>query len=300
MKITICIPVYNFDVRGLVSDLKKEITTKDFNAEIILIDDQSEEKFKQINESLKDEVDRFIYLDKNIGRSKIRNLFLTYSNGDYLLFLDCDGKIIEGKFLGNYINFVNENADVKVIYGGRIVSESIPDQNHYLRWKFAIERENLPVLRRLENPYLSFQTNNFVIKKEVLQKIPFNPAFQKYGYEDLLFAMDLKANHIKIDHIRNPIVNNDVEDNKLYLEKVKESVDSLSKMLSNEQLNSKLSEIKLVRAYNMILKTRLRSLFNVCFKLNKAKVEKKLLRGNTSLRYLDFYKLGLLLNRTNI
>ncbi|ASK31280.1 glycosyl transferase family 2 [Chryseobacterium sp. T16E-39] len=300
MKITICIPVYNFDVRELVSDLKKEIIAKDFNAEIILIDDQSKEEFKQINEVLQKQVDQFIYLDKNIGRSKIRNLFLTYSKGDYLLFLDCDGKVTDNNFVGNYIQFINENPGTKVIYGGRVVSESNPDRDHYLRWKFAVERENLPVSSRLENPYLSFQTNNFIIGKEVFQKISFNSEFQKYGYEDLLFAMDLKSNNIKIDHIHNPILNIDVEDNRLYLEKVKESVDSLSKMLADEELNSKMSEVKLVKAFNMICRIGLKRAFIVLFKINKPMVEKKLLKGKgkINLRYLDYYKLGLLLQKT--
>ena len=300
MKVSICIPVYNFDIRELVSDLKKEIEAQQFNVEIILIDDDSETKFKQINNEIQGQVDQFIYLNKNIGRSQIRNLFLTYSTGDYLLFLDCDGKITEDNFLSSYIQFIETNSETKVVYGGRDVSEVPPDREHFLRWKFATERENLPVTLRIKKPFLSFQTNNFIIKKEVLEKIRFNPEFQKYGYEDLLFAMDLKSEGVKVDHIQNPIFNNDLEDNKLYLEKVEESVDSLSKMLADRQLNSTLSEVKLVKAYNKIKGVGLKTLFNVFFRLSKGRVEKKLLRGNTSLRYLDFYKLGLLLNKKSI
>ncbi|MFP7656590.1 glycosyltransferase family 2 protein [Chryseobacterium proteolyticum] len=300
MKITICIPVYNFDVRELVSDLEKEITAKAFNAEIILIDDRSEEQFKQINKVLEGKVEKLIYLDKNIGRSKIRNLFLSYSKGDYLLFLDCDGKITSDRFLENYIQFIKENPDTKVIYGGRVVSESPVDQNHYLRWKFAVERENLPVSLRVENPYLSFQTNNFIIDRNILKKVPFNPEFQRYGYEDLLFAMDLKSSHIKINHVQNPVFNNDVEDNQLYLEKVKESVGSLSQMLQDKQLRAKLSEIKLVKAYKAIKRLGLKSLFTIFFRVSRLRIERKLLKGNTNLKYLDFYKLGLLLNVADI
>ncbi|MEY8758270.1 glycosyltransferase family 2 protein [Chryseobacterium tongliaoense] len=297
MKLSICIPVYNFDVRELVSDLKKEIAVGSVEAEIILIDDASEDRFIQINRTLQAEVKNFIFLEKNIGRSQIRNLFLYYSKGDYLLFLDCDGKIISENFLNNYICFIEKNADTKVIYGGRNVSETLPDENHHLRWKFAVERENHPVKFRLEKPYLSFQTNNFVIKKEVLEKVHFNPEFQKYGYEDLLFAMDLKSEKIRIDHIDNPIFNNDLEENKVYLQKVEESVESLSKMLRNKELNSKLSEVKLVKAYQMIDKQPLKPLFKVFFGLQKERLKESLLKGNTSLRYLDFYKLGLLLEK---
>ena len=46
MKISVCIPVYNFDIRELVNSLSKEITNAELNAEIILIDDASSKDFK--------------------------------------------------------------------------------------------------------------------------------------------------------------------------------------------------------------------------------------------------------------
>jgi glycosyltransferase involved in cell wall biosynthesis len=54
MKISVCIPVYNFDVRELVFSLSKEIENQKLNAEIILIDDASNKDFVTIiNEPLK-------------------------------------------------------------------------------------------------------------------------------------------------------------------------------------------------------------------------------------------------------
>jgi glycosyltransferase involved in cell wall biosynthesis len=49
MKISVCIPVYNFDVRELVFSLSKEIENHKLNAEIILIDDASSKDFITIN-----------------------------------------------------------------------------------------------------------------------------------------------------------------------------------------------------------------------------------------------------------
>ena len=118
MKISVCIPVYNFDVRELVNSLSKEITNTELNAEIILIDDASSNDFVTINEPLKDVANQFIFLEKNIGRSSIRNLFLSYASGDFLLFLDCDAKIISEKFLQNYLHFIQKNKETKVVFGG--------------------------------------------------------------------------------------------------------------------------------------------------------------------------------------
>lgn len=297
MKLSICIPVYNFDVRELVFDLKKEIEAEEIEAEIILIDDASKENFKETNKNLEDQVYHFDFLEKNIGRSRIRNRFLTFSTGEYLLFLDCDGKVIGKNFLKNYIQFIQKNPQTGVIYGGRTVSGYFPDSDHYLRWKFAVERENLSVESRIRNPYLSFQTNNFVIRKEILEKIGFNPEFQKYGYEDLLFAMDLKSDNIKIDHIDNPIFNNDLESNIVYLGKVEESVESLSHMLKDEMLRSKLSEVKLVKLYNKLANSPLKFILNIFFNIGEGGVKRKLSKGDVSLRYLDIYKLGLLFRK---
>ena len=153
--LSVCIPVYNFDVTELITDIRNQINTDDLDAEIIFIDDASQEEMRQRNEIVKSLTDHYILLEKNIGRSKIRNLFLKYSKSDYLLFLDCDGKIITKGFIKNYINFIN-NHHPDVVYGGRTVNESKPDLRYGLRWKFAIERENLPVDVRRKNPYRDF------------------------------------------------------------------------------------------------------------------------------------------------
>lgn len=44
MKLSICIPVYNFDVNGLVNDLNDQIVSHNLDAEIIPIDQLSREK----------------------------------------------------------------------------------------------------------------------------------------------------------------------------------------------------------------------------------------------------------------
>jgi len=294
IKISVCIPVYNFDVRELVYELKNQITEQDLPVEIILIDDHSEISFSGLNSEIQYIADSYTVLGQNIGRSKIRNLFLNCAKGEYLLFLDCDGKLIHGNFLMNYLNFIHKNPDAEVLYGGRTVPANVPDQKHLLRWKFALERENLSVEARKLHPYLSFQTNNFVIRKEVLSRIPFNVSYSNYGYEDLLFAMDLKSEKIFIGHIENPVLNNDVETNEVYLEKVKESVASVSSMLKTNHVKDRISEIKLVKAFKRLnffpFGSFIIFLFQKCEKL----LEKKLLKGNGSLLYLDFYKLGML------
>ena len=291
MKISVCIPVFNFDVNDLINDLQNQIDTNQLEAEIVLIDDASSQTFVNINKNLETKVSQFIFLEKNIGRSKIRNLFLKYTKSEYLLFLDCDGKIISDNFLKTYFDFINKkNPDV--IFGGRKVSEIEPDSEFGLRWKFATERENLPVNQRLKAPYLDFQTNNFVVKKSVLEKVPFNEGITQYGYEDLVFSKDLQDHQIKIDHIDNPIFNKDVESNVVFLSKADQSAKSLAQLIKNDENFERVSQIRLAKAYLLMKKTGIIFIYNLIYKLSKSQIEKKLLTGKASLKVLDFYKLG--------
>ena len=298
MKLSICIPVFNFDVNDLINDLQNQIDTNQLEAEIVLIDDASSQTFVNINKNLETKVSQFIFLEKNIGRSKIRNLFLKYTKSEYLLFLDCDGKIISDNFIKTYFDFINKkNPDV--IFGGRKVSEIEPDSEFGLRWKFATERENLPVNQRLKAPYLDFQTNNFVVKKSVLEKVPFNEGITQYGYEDLVFSKDLQDHQIKIDHIDNPIFNKDVESNVVFLSKADQSAKSLAQLIKNEENFERVSQIRLAKAYLLMKKTGIIFIYNLIYKLSKSQIEKKLLTGKASLKVLDFYKLGQLIGYMN-
>jgi len=294
MKLSICIPVYNFDVNDLVNDLQNQINSNQFDAEIIIIDDASKAEFINKNKNLEKTVSRFIFLNKNIGRSKIRNLFLKYTQSEYLLFLDCDGKIISQNFLKNYIDFINtKNPDV--VFGGRKVCDVKPSAEYGLRWRFAVERENLPLKQRLKSPYLDFQTNNFIVRKLVLEKNPFNETITQYGYEDLIFAKDLFKNKVFINHIDNPIFNNDVETNEVFLAKADQSAKSLSQLIKSDKDVERISKIKLAKAYSRLKKTGGIFLYRLIYKLSKPYLQKKLLGGNASLKALDFYKLGQLI-----
>jgi len=299
MTLTICIPVYNFDVNELVNDLTRQIDNQNLEGvNIVLIDDASNQTYKSINSNLEEKVNRFIYLENNIGRSKIRNLFLNYSKSEYLLFLDCDGKIINENFLKIYIDFISKMSS-DVIYGGRKVSENQPSSNYRLRWRFAVKRENLPLEVRLRSPYLDFQTNNFVVKKQVLEQVPFNENITQYGYEDLIFSRDLKHNKFKIQHIENPVLNNDVETNSDFLVKADHSALSLAQLLGNDDDLERVKNIRLAEAYLLLKKTGTAGIYSFFYYFTKSTITKILLSGNAPLKLLDLYKLGQLIGYMN-
>lgn len=294
MKISVCIPMYNFDVSALVLELRLEIDKYNLDAEIILIDDASDVEFREINQQLISTNCHYVQLDKNLGRSKIRNLFLNYVKSELLLFLDCDCKIINLNFLRDYLNFIIKNPAADVVYGGRILPKEQPGSQYLLRWKFAQERENLSLSARNLRPWMSFQTNNFLIKRDFFKNYQFDENFNNYGYEDLLFALNLKAEHIPIFHYENPVLNIDLETNARYLSKVEESMATLAEMLQSEKTAKMANGIKVAKAYFFLNKYYLKSIFKQIFNFQKSKLKDELLNNPKSLRSLDFYKLGLL------
>lgn len=293
MRLSICIPVYNFDVNALVIDLKKQITDNNLNVEILLIDDASNDHFLHLNAQAFSIANFTKKLEKNIGRSAIRNLFLKFDVGNYLLFLDCDGRVIKDDFLESYISEI-KLSNPKVIYGGRVASKENNNPQYALRWNYATKRENLSVEQRRLKPYLSFQTNNFVIKREVLQRLQFNEKLKNYGYEDLLFSMELKDAKIDISHIDNPIFNNDIETNAVFTEKAGQSAKSLAIILKDQNTADKVSDLRIVGIYFKLKNSGFLRLFNLFFKIGKASIRQKLERGVSSLHCLDIYKLGIL------
>ena len=60
--LSVCIPVYNFDVTELITDIRNQINTDDLDAEIIFIDDASQEEMRQRNEIVKSLTDHYILL----------------------------------------------------------------------------------------------------------------------------------------------------------------------------------------------------------------------------------------------
>jgi hypothetical protein len=114
-----------------------------------------------------------------------------------------------------------------------------------------------------------FQTNNFIVKKSILKQNPFDESIGQYGYEDLIFAKDLYKAKVKIDHIENPIFNNDVETNAIFLEKADQSAKSLAHLIKTDKDVEKSSKIKLAKAYFRLKKTGGIFLYRLLYRLLK-------------------------------
>ena len=156
--ISICIPVYNFDIERLIKALSSQIESVDAVVELIVVDDGSEADIKTRNKTTCQNC-KYVELPENVGRSKIRNLFLNYATQDYLLFLDCDSLIENPRFLSNYLEILKQQP--KVVCGGSTYRPQRPGRQQRLRWKYGIYKESRSSETAVEAAYTSFMRTIF-------------------------------------------------------------------------------------------------------------------------------------------
>lgn len=290
--ISICIPVYNYYVYPLVRRLTTQI--EQMNAqeefEVVCIDDHSNGYHLNQNMGLVD-IAHYLRLSENIGRARIRNLFLKHTHGEWLLFLDNDSQVPE-HFLKNYRKYVDGPDDV--IVGGRIYNKHDDDQEHRLRYLYGTEVESRPAEERNQRPYQSFMTNNFMIRRSVLEQIKFDPRLSKYGHEDTLFGYRLGEAHVPIKHIDNPVVNGYVETNAEFLNKTIEGVESLVKIYNFMWEDQRFCRsVRLLNFYGQVRRMKMVGLVYRVFRIFKTPMENHFASGTAiSIKQFNFYKLG--------
>ena len=284
--ISICIPIYNFNVVDLIVTIINQGEKSKKQYEVICNDDGSNKETLKLNAKINSYKSvNYLILKRNIGRSRIRNLFLENSNYENLLFIDCDCSIQSENFLEKYFEQLN-NA---VVYGGRKHHDNPPkNKNKKLRWLYGIKKEDQNFNYRLKNPYHSFRSNNFLIKRTILSKIRFNEKIETYGHEDTLLSLELKKNKITIFQINNPVFHEGIEDNSVFLEKTKSAIKNLV-LLEKNILDT--SSIKLIKTYHLINKLKLTWLIFPLSKPISKILERQLLSLRPSLKIFDLYKL---------
>ena len=286
--LSILIPVYNYSIFSLVETLHKQVLECNIPFEIICLDDASQDFLIENQRINKFTNVSYSVLQKNIGRSAIRNLLAEKAVYDDLLFLDADTFPVHENFVSSYISQINNSE--KVVYGGILYQNIKPPKNELLRWIYGIKREALKVSDRNKNTYLSFLSLNFLIKKSVFSKVRFNESIPNLRHEDTLFSFELKQKQIEVIHIENPVYHLGIEDSKTFLRKSEEAVLGLKNLVESDLIAQ--DYVKLSYYFQTIKKYGLKNVFAFTFRIFKTLFIKQLLSKNPSLFLFDLYRLG--------
>jgi glycosyltransferase involved in cell wall biosynthesis len=292
--ISVCVPVFNVDVRKLAGQLANEAQKAPFAVEIIFFDDYSDEKYRTLNSEISKKKG-IIYkeLARNTGRSSIRNALGKAATQPWLLFLDSDSELVTNDFLGYYIKAAQ---GAEVICGGTVYRGSPPsDKSTLLRWTYGRAREQMTALQRSSGNKFSITANNFMIRKDIFVQHPFREIILEYGHEDTVLGFDLNKGGVKVIHADNPVLHNGLEPSVEYLEKTRKALDNLVYISENIIGDARFrNESGFLKMRNGLKKTGLLPLAGVLFRMFEPYLAKNLTGKNPRLFLFDLYRTGYL------
>lgn len=287
--LSILIPTYNHVCTELVKSLQVQAASlPNFNYEILVADDGSTnmatiEDNRGINQW---DNCRYIERKKNVGRAVIRNFLAQQAQYPWLLFIDSNMNVIHPNYLAKYL----QCAECDVIYGGYQIRRDKDTQRllrNNLRYIFeSAGTQNGDYKQRQSNPYRDFHTSNFIVKRSVMLKFPFDERFYHYGYEDVLWGKTLKDNHIAIKHVDNALGYEHFINNKAFINKTEESLHTLY------QFRHELSGYSKIIDYAQTLQRfHLNSICQKLYSLLGKNIKLKLTDNKPSIFWFNIYKL---------
>lgn len=292
--LSICIPVYNFDIRALVADLHDQATSSRAPFEIHLLDDGSHPTYRKLNRECTI-LDGVLYeeLAENVGRSKIRNMLAERAKYNHIIFLDCDTLLGDKFFIVRYLEKARSGA--RVVCGGLVYDPIPPKDSTFLHWLYGSHREVRDAAVRARNPHHSFLTGNFMVARDIFRQIRFSETLTTYGHEDTLFGCELEKQQVWIAHIDNPVVHLGLENSDTFLRKTREAL--LNLHIINPLMKEKgfsVKGIKILKTCRRIYRLGMHVPIAWLFAISRNRMEKNLTGPKPSLWVLDLYKLGFL------
>ncbi|MBR1666911.1 MAG: glycosyltransferase family 2 protein [Bacteroidaceae bacterium] len=276
--LSILIPTYDYTCYKLVADLHEQAEQLNMPYEILVAEDGSRSQVDIIANHKIEELShcRHIVRKENVGRAAIRNFLINEAKGDWLLMMDADGKVVREDFLEKYLAAGKEH---DVVCGGIKTPDIWHNPDSLLRWRYEKAYEQ-------KHGYISqqFRSFCFLLTKKVTEQVRFDERYLHYGYEDVQFGKDLEAAGFQVFGIDNPLENNDIETNAVFLQKTEEAIRSAHHF--NKDIGDNVS---LARTYNKY--KRWGWAFRLFFTFFQKPMRHHLLSKNPSLFWFSVYKL---------
>ncbi len=221
MKLSVLIPTYN-RLEILQKTLKvlerQSLALKDF--EVIVINDGSTDGTRDWLNSYEGKLNLSALNQKNTGQGIARNNGLKKARGDIILFFGDDMVAAHPDFLEMHVKFHEKKPQLEIAGLGRIDWPPDLKINDYMQWmtngssifgKFGGHQFAYEKLDHGQTPDFNFfYTSNLSLKRKFLGKDPFDPAFSKYGWEDIELGYRLqKEKHLRMVYLKEAVTYHD-------------------------------------------------------------------------------------------
>lgn len=288
--LSILIPERDYDCRKLVNDLVYQCSEAAITYEVIVLDDFSSLYLDENRQISQLPGCTFVELHQNYGAARTRNNLAGMAKYPFLLMIDCDAAVPDAYFIQRYLDHIG-TADV--IVGGLSYSNTVPENDKMLRWKYGIQRECIDARIRNRHPYQSMLSFQFLIRKDVMLKHPFEETVKDYGHEDTILGYAFRKHKISILYIDNPLIHLGLDSSPVFLQK---SLMAARKYLNNPIFkNQEIADsVKLFRVLRKAEKYKLQQLIIWIFISFRTTMQKNLCGNKPSLFIFDCYRLGYL------
>lgn len=286
MRLSILIPNYNYNAQKLVEELHRLAKTEDVDAEIIIGDDASTKETEWYHEVERLDNVHVMRETTNQGRAAIRNHLGLAAQGQWLWYIDADAQVPSDFSLKAGLE---AGALSPVVCGGLLHPATNPNPKGTLRYKYEREADKKrSAMQRMKHPHRRLSTFNLLMRREVFLRERFDERCNKYGYEDVLFGVQLARRHIPVSHIDNPLIHIGIDTNKDFLEKTEIAMQSLYKVenMMPREGNGIVGIARRLRRWHLDVPVR------GLFKMFRAPIRANLLSSHPLLFLFQFYKLG--------
>lgn len=283
--ISVCIPVFNRDIAGLVEQLRPGLQTAGVPVELIVAEDGSCDKdLVAKNKAAVQNVDGiFIVYAENLGRSQIRKELARKASFAFLLFIDADCVPVNEDFIAMYVKSLPAN----VVCGG-LLYHTMPEAPALkLHWRYGTQRE-VPAAKH------GLLTSNFCVRKELMIQVPDLQLPKGYGHEDSWMEAWLRSQGATFHFINNPVYHFGLKEADTFLRHQEDAVENLLFLCGqkNEAAAFLFKNSSLLQLLKKFERLRLTGAFSFLYHISGKALRKKLTRRNLSLYWLDLYKLG--------
>lgn len=224
LKLSIVTPVYKNDPSALFDALRQELHGSNYSekCEIVIVDDGS--NIQELSDKLQAEVQALevpttlITFGQNKGRSKARNALIENSIGEYLLFLDSDMLPDSKDFIAKWLLYIATQSP-EITYGGYSILQASTDPKYALARALSENIDCMGHEERQKRGALAVATSNLLVRRDIMEKVPFDNGFSGWGWEDVDWALRANSANYKVNHAPIPATHLGLDEDKILLEK---------------------------------------------------------------------------------